>query len=274
LSFTVTRSGALSQVSTVNWSVVGATSASDFSGYGSVLPSGVLTFAAGDTTKTITVNVAGDSIPELDETFSVLLSSPSAGTSVSTSEANGTILNDDAWLSIAPSVGLASSNWEGNPGSTPVSLTFTVTRSGFLNQTTTVGWSVAGTGSTPADAADFSGYSGNLPSGTVSFAPGETSKTINVNVAGDSTPEALQETFKVVLNGASAGATIETNSATTGAPGSIGNEDGTPLLSLSPSTQVLAEGTSPTGSTAYNFSNLNNQIICRGRTAQSSTQYF
>ena len=40
-----------------------------------------------------------------------------------------------------------------------------------------------GSGANPANAADFTG--GVLPTGTVSFAAGETSKTITVNVAGD-----------------------------------------------------------------------------------------
>ena len=156
-TFTVTRAGFLDQVSTVTYSVAGSSgntnsaSAEDFTD--GVLPTSSLTFGAGESTKTITVNVVGDTDVETDETFTVNLSNPSSGTSIVTAVATGTILNDDALLSI--SAGAQSQNWEGNSGTTP--LTFTVTRSGFLTQTTTVGWSVIGSGTNPANAKDFGG---------------------------------------------------------------------------------------------------------------------
>ena len=224
----IVRSGNLDQYSFVNWSIVGSgsnpASASDF--LDRVFPSGEISFAPGQTLASVSFQLAGDSIPESDEQFSVVLSNASAGTSITTSVATGTILNDDASLSISTD---RSDYWEGNSGST--ALTFTVKRSGFLNQVTSVGWAVAGTGTDPATAADFTG--GVLPSGTVSFAAGETTKTITVNVAGDTQVEALYETFNVVLNSPSSGATITAASATTGAQGTILNDDGTPQLSLS-----------------------------------------
>jgi len=244
--FDIVRSGFLDQISVVAWSVTGTgsspVSATDF--INGVFPSGSVTFQPGQTTVTIFYDVAGDNTLESDETFSVVLSGASAGTSITTSAATGTILNDDALLSIASA---QSTNWEGNSGTTP--LTFTVTRSGYITQATTMDWSVVGTGANPADAADFSGYNGLLPSGKVSFAAGESAKTITVNVAGDTNIEALQETFNVVLGNASAGASIGTSSAA----GSIGNDDGTPQLSISPATLVLSEGDNASTTTAYSF---------------------
>lgn len=212
------------------------------------MPSGSLTFAAGENSKTITLNINGDdSTVESDESFSVNLSNTSPGTSITTPSVTGTILNDDALLSVSKAL---SSNWEGNTGKTP--LTFTVTRSGFLNQTTTVGWSVVGSGINPTNASDFDG--GILPSGTVSFAAGETTKTITVNVAGDTNIEALSETFSLLLNSPSAGAIIDTTSATSGATGTIYNDDGISQLSISPVTSILNEGTSSiNGTTPYAF---------------------
>ena len=89
---------------------------------------------------------------------------------------------------------------EGNAGSTP--FTFTVTRTGLTTGTTTVNYAVAGTGANPANAADFGG---TLPSGQVSFAAGETSKTIIVNVVDDAAIEP-NEGFSVTLSNASGGA--------------------------------------------------------------------
>ena len=56
-------------------------------------------------------------------------------------------------------------------------------------------WAVTGSGTNAANATDFGG---TLPSGTVNFAVGETSKTITVNVQGDTTREP-DETFTVTL---------------------------------------------------------------------------
>ncbi|WP_232023635.1 Calx-beta domain-containing protein [Microcystis viridis] len=91
---------------------------------------------------------------------------------------------------------------EGNSGSK--AFTFTVTRSVNTTGSNNVNWAVTGSGSNPANATDFVG--GLLPSGTVSFAPGETSKVITVDVQGDTTVE-LNENFTVTLSNATNGAT-------------------------------------------------------------------
>jgi ABC-type oligopeptide transport system substrate-binding subunit len=56
--------------------------------------SGTVTFAAGEQTKTIEVNVSGDTLPERTETFHVQLSSPTKGTVVD-GRGVGRIVNDD-----------------------------------------------------------------------------------------------------------------------------------------------------------------------------------
>ena len=97
-TFTVTRTGSTAAASTASYAVTGsgatAAVAADFAG--GVLPTGTVSFAAGEATKTITVNVAGDSTVELAENFTVTLSNPSAGTAIGTAAATGTILNDDS----------------------------------------------------------------------------------------------------------------------------------------------------------------------------------
>ena len=64
----------------------------DFSG--GALPRGTVSFAAGQTIRTITVNVRGDLVQEGDETIRVALSAPT-GAKLSTASATGTILNED-----------------------------------------------------------------------------------------------------------------------------------------------------------------------------------
>ncbi|MEO0826541.1 MAG: SdrD B-like domain-containing protein [Cyanobacteria bacterium J06642_9] len=83
---------------------------------------------------------------------------------------------------------------EGDSGTT--TFTFTVTRTGDTAGTTTVDWQVLGHGASGADADDFTGV---LPTGRLSFAAGETSKTITLDVSGDELLEA-SESFMVKLS--------------------------------------------------------------------------
>ncbi|WP_375327632.1 ELWxxDGT repeat protein [Microcystis sp. BLCC-F210] len=118
-----------------------------------------------------------------------------------------------------PTLAIAATNasqTEGNSGSK--AFTFTVTRSVITTGTNNVDWAVTGSGSNPANATDFVG--GLLPSGTVSFATGETSQVITVNVQGDTTVEP-DENFTVTLSNATNGATITTATAI----GTINNDD-------------------------------------------------
>jgi hypothetical protein len=61
-----------------------------------VATNGTLTFGEGVTSETIRVPIKGDTVAEADETFSVVLSSPSTGSTITTGTGTGTILDDDA----------------------------------------------------------------------------------------------------------------------------------------------------------------------------------
>lgn len=85
--FTVTRNGDFSLPVTLNWSVVGApypglggtvaATGADF--VGGVLPSGQISFAPGAATATVTVSVAGASMPEPERGFALVLADRAAG---------------------------------------------------------------------------------------------------------------------------------------------------------------------------------------------------
>jgi hypothetical protein len=60
-----------------------------------VARSGTLTFAPGETTKTITIDVKGDSKREADETFYLDLLGNSSNALFTKRRSAGTILNDD-----------------------------------------------------------------------------------------------------------------------------------------------------------------------------------
>ena len=211
--FEVTRSVNTSGALTVDWAVSGA-DAADFAG--GVRPSGTVSLADGETARTVTVDVQGDTAVEPDEGFTVALSNASAGAQITAATASGTILNDDApppVLSLAAVAGVVT---EG-PGA---ELVYEVSRTGDLSAASEAAWSVSGAGPDPAGAADFAG--GVLPSGTVGFAPGESTARIVLALADDAAVEA-DEGLSVTLS-APAGATL----ATATASGTILNDDASP----------------------------------------------
>jgi hypothetical protein len=91
-TFTITLSAAYDQPVTVSYRTVDGTAKS---GQDYVAKTGALTFAAGETTKTITIAVKGDSNKEADETFQLELFGNSSNSLFSKSRVIGTILNDD-----------------------------------------------------------------------------------------------------------------------------------------------------------------------------------
>ena len=94
-NFTVKLDKASTTAQTVNWTVAGSgTSAAAANDFTSAL-SGTATIAAGQTSATIQVLVAGDTVVEAHETFTVTLSSPSTGLKLGTASASATITNDD-----------------------------------------------------------------------------------------------------------------------------------------------------------------------------------
>lgn len=159
--------------------------------------SGTLTFAPGETSKTITVAVNGDRIPEPNETFVVNLSSPTNAT-IADGQGIGTIVDDEPRISIGD-----VSKSEGKKNLTTL-FTFTVTLSTPYDQAVTMSFKTAD-GSAKTSDDDYV-----AKTGTLTFAPGETTKTITIEVKGDSKKEA-NETFYLDLNALSSNAQFTKN---------------------------------------------------------------
>ena len=91
-TFTVTRSGGSDGAVSVAYSLQNiTTNAADFV---STL-GGTVDFAAGETSRTITIQVAGDVVPEANETFSVLLANPTGGATITDGIGRGTIVSEE-----------------------------------------------------------------------------------------------------------------------------------------------------------------------------------
>jgi uncharacterized delta-60 repeat protein len=157
--------------------------------------SGTLTFAPGETTKTVTVLVYGDREAEINsdnrdehfEMFSVLLSQ-ATGAAIADDRGTGVILDDDIYLIVSD----VTKN-EGHAGET-ILFTFTLTLAAPFDEPVFVLYRTQGGNGAGADD-DYVYQEGEL-----AFAPGETTKTITIEVIGDNTRE-TDETFLLTLGG-------------------------------------------------------------------------
>jgi hypothetical protein len=200
-SFTVSLSRASTQAVTVAYSTANGTA---LAGSDYQAAAGTLTFLPGETQKSLSVGVLGDSVYEWDETVSVNLSSATNAT-IADATATGTILNDDP----KPALTIKGQSLaEGSSGPTPVPL-FIVTLSPASGTAASVSWA------TRNDTA-VAGQDYVAASGVLVFSPGETSKTITVSVNGDMTPEANETLFvdltqpvDAVISGGTAKGTIK-----------------------------------------------------------------
>ena len=177
---------------------------------------GTLTFAEGQESKVITVRVQGDTDSELDETFFVDLLNP-LGATIGDGRGEGTIVNDDD-PPAEPSLAIGdASTVEGDAGSTV--MTFTVTR--FEKGGSAVSVDFATSDGTATAGTDYT-----ATAGTLTFAPGETARTIEVEVSGDTDVEPDETLFvdlsnamgAVIADGQGEG-TIENDDADPGQPG-------------------------------------------------------
>jgi hypothetical protein len=166
-----------------------------------------ITFAPGETSKTFTVIVNGDTLDEgAFETFFVNLTAV-GDAAISDGQAVGTITDDDD----APTVSVADNSVvEGNSGQ--VNLVFTITLSAPSALPVTVNYATAA--GTATSGTDFDGINT-----TVTIQPGQTSAAVNVRVIGDGVFEP-NETLTLTLSNP-VNATLADGTAT----GTITNDD-------------------------------------------------
>jgi Calx-beta domain len=247
-TFTVTRTGNTAVAASVKYatSSATATAASDYT----TLPLTTLSFAAGQTSRTVSVSVLGDTVVEGAETFRLLLSSPS-GATLADSSGTATIANDDGTAVAGPATWVSVSDGQRVEGGSGSSLaTFTVTRYGRTTGTSSVRYATAN--GTAVAGSDYTA----VPATTVTFAAGETSKTVTVPVLGDTSPEPT-ETFTVGLS-SPVGAVVADSSAV----GTIVNDDAPAYLRVDDLS--LTEGNAGTTSAGF-------RITRTGNTAVAST---
>ena len=173
--------------------------------------SGTLTFAPGEVSRTIRVSVLDDELDEPDETFALVLADP-RGATLGRGSALGTIRDDDE----PPALSIAGDTGPEDVGE----LVFSVTLMARAPTEVTVNYATM-------DDTAVAGEDYGSVEGTLTFAPGETAKTIRVAVVDDAVDEADEESFAVALS-APTGATLDAATAT----GTIRDDDEPPALSV------------------------------------------
>jgi parallel beta-helix repeat protein len=210
VTLNVVRTGGTIGTVTVDYATANgtATAGSDYTA-----KSGTLTLADGEASKSISIPILDDAVYEGNETFSVTLSNATGGATIGApANTTVTIVDNEA----PPSINSGDIRvTEGNSGTTAA--VFTLTLSSASVVPASVQW-VTGAGSA-SPGSDF-----QSASGTVTFNPGETQKTITVLVNGDTLYEP-DESFFVFLFSAS-GATLNRSTLSC----TIVNDDAAPTI--------------------------------------------
>lgn len=165
------------------------------------------TITAGQTSRTFTVTINGDTARESNESFYVRLSSVSGATAASFGRATGVILNDDGPTLSIGDVSIS----EGNSGTKLATFIVRLSQASGSN----VSYSIATRNGTAASGSDY--VARTLSGQTI--AAGQSSRTFAVTINGDQTRE-NSETFLVNLS-SPLGATILDSQA----QGLITNDD-------------------------------------------------
>jgi hypothetical protein len=229
-NFTVTLSAVSGRDVKVDFATANGSATAGVSGTDDYFAtSGTLTIPPGQSSGQISVQVFDDSTFEPDENYFVNLSNPVNAT-ISDAQGQSTIVNNDP----VPSVDIQDAFFsEGNSGNTEMSFTVMLSNPSFLpvtlNFATSNDTAIAGT--------DYVAASGH-----VTFAPGETQKSVVVPVIGDTVDETAETFFLDISNAQNA--TLGRNRAT----GFILDDDG-PSITINDIT--VAEGNSGTRAATF-----------------------
>lgn len=208
LELTVTLSKTSTLPVTVDYATVDY---SALAGEDYIATSGTLTFAPGETQKKIAVEILGDTQVEPDEEFFVdLTNANNAG--VTQARATGKIKQDDVEITVAD-----AQVAEGNSGTRKA--IFDLALSSASGQTVTVNYRTS-------DLLATAGADYQARTGTVSFSAGETKRTVEITVNGDTAIEG-SETFILTLENPQ-NAFVVVNEAT----GFIIDDDDCPSVNL------------------------------------------
>ncbi|WP_016951078.1 Calx-beta domain-containing protein [Anabaena sp. PCC 7108] len=238
LIYTFTRTGSTTNTLTVNFSassngVIGT----DFTESGTTTftdnlngtATGTVTFLAGSSTATVTVDPTADTLFESDITISVNVTSGTGYIAITT-PVSATITDDD--VAVIPVITLAVSPPSVTEDGT-ANLIYTFTRTGSTTNALSVNYGINGT----ANGSDYTGATPGTGK-TITFAAGSSTAILTINPTADTTVEANETVALTLASGT--GYTVGTTTAVTG---TITNDDVAviPVITLAVSPPSVTE---------------------------------
>jgi len=256
LVYTFTRTGSTANALTVNYTVGGnAAFNTDYTQTGAssfTATTGNITFAAGSSTATLTVDPTADTTVETDETVVLTLATAPGYTINTPAAVTGTITNDDS--SALPVISVAATDASAAETATGITANpgqFTLTRlGGNINQAVTVNYTLTGTATNGTDYT-------SLPT-SVTFAAGSSTAIVTVTPTNDTIFEATETAILTLATGT--GYTVSTTN--TAATVNIADNDLQPTINLS-ANQTIVEGNTNPQNVSYTvtLSNASTQAI-------------
>ena len=159
-----------------------------------------VTFNPGETVKTVAVPIIDDTITEDEERVKLNLTNVTGNATITDSQGVARIADNDTAITVT--VNDVSIN-EGNPGkgknagTKTTNFNFSINLSDPASETVTVQYETA-------NGSALAGSDYTAKSGSVTFNPGETSKTVTVSVVGDDIIEADEDFFLNLLSATNA----------------------------------------------------------------------
>ena len=191
VTVTVTRTGDISSVTTVDYTTSDETA---IAGSDYTFTAGTLTFAAGETSKTINIPLINDNVFEGSERFNFTLSNPSGEGEVyllNPSAATITISDNES----QPFFLTQNLAFYEPPMGETYTAQFTIRLSHPTTKTATVNY-------VTSDGTATAGIDYVAASGTLTFDPLETTKTIAIQILGDDNHNEPNETFRINFSNA------------------------------------------------------------------------
>ncbi|MDQ3659451.1 MAG: hypothetical protein M3454_00005 [Actinomycetota bacterium] len=229
--FALQVKGAWNKNMAVDYALVdGLTDGNDYAS----VPPGTLSFASGKRQR-LAVWVNGDTLREENETFAIALTNPVGGAGIKPGGGLGTITNDDQLPVLSVDNVILG---EGDTGNTPATFKFALSSA----STTVVSFNYATADGSATQPADYLSTSG-----TVTFAAGERTKSVDVPVVGDTITEAPgSESFTLNLSNV-----LNATPPSVPPTGTIIDDEGAPAVSISDA--AVTEGDSGMVSASFDI---------------------
>jgi len=196
IQLSITRSGDLSLVQTVSYQVDVSSTATLTDDYTlSAINSGSsvanVTFAAGESVKSIDLSIVDDTLPEPDETLNLVLLNTSADLVLGANKAHTVTIHDNDQI-VNPANTISFSKSAINVLESVGKVSVVVERSGDLSQAVNLELVTSGTATVVDDY--------NLSSRQVSLAQGESSISVDLNIVDDNIVESEETIVLTVTN--------------------------------------------------------------------------